>query len=335
MKAEQILLAKRPQGVPTDDVFKYETVDLADPSDGEIQVEAIYISVDPYMRGRMNEGKSYVQPFEVNKPLNGHIVARVIKSKAQGFSNGDIVVGRLPWQTAVNIQPDDVTKVTQTDIPLHLYLSVLGMTGQTAYHGLLKIGQPKAGETVVVSAASGAVGSVVGQIAKLKGARVVGIAGGKEKTDYLVTELGFDAAVDYKDSQYASLLADAVPDGVDVYFENVGGHVADEVLKHLNQFARIPVCGAISGYNDVEIDHGPRIQPILIKSQALMQGFIVANYADDFANASKELAQWVTEDKIKSKTSIMDGFEHLPQAFRNLFTGDNFGKQVVQVSNNL
>ena len=293
MKAEQILLAKRPQGVPTDDVFKYETVDLADPSDGEIQVEAIYISVDPYMRGRMNEGKSYVQPFEVNKPLNGHIVARVIKSKAQGFSNGDIVVGRLPWQTAVNIQPDDVTKV--------------------------------------VSAASGAVGSVVGQIAKLKGARVVGIAGGKEKTDYLVTELGFDAAVDYKDSQYASLLADAVPDGVDVYFENVGGHVADEVLKHLNQFARIPVCGAISGYNDVEIDHGPRIQPILIKSQALMQGFIVANYADDFANASKELAQWVTEDKINSKTSIMDGFEHLPQAFRNLFTGDNFGKQVVRV----
>ncbi|SIN58834.1 NADP-dependent oxidoreductase [Mycobacteroides abscessus subsp. abscessus] len=266
--------------------------------------------------------------------MNGHIVGKVTESNADGFNKGDIVTGTFPWQKVVNVKAKHAIKVTQTNIPLYLYLSVLGMTGQTAYHGLLKIGQPQEGETVVVSAASGAVGSVVGQIAKLKGAHVVGIAGGKEKTNYLTESLGFDEAVDYKADNFSEALSKAVPNGVDVYFENVGGTVGDEVMKHLNQFARIPVCGAISGYNNTEIEYGPRIQPIIIKSQALMQGFIVANYADDFANASKELAQWVQQDKIKTKTSVMEGFDNVPEAFRNLFTGDNFGKQVVQVSDN-
>ena len=335
MKTERIVLAKRPEGIPSDEVFRYETVELDEPNNDEIQVEAIYISVDPYMRGRMDDSESYVQPFQLDEPLSGHIVGKVVQSKADSFEKGDMAVGQLPWQKVSNVSAQNINKITQTDIPSYLYLSVLGMTGQTAYHGLLKIGDPKEGETVVVSAASGAVGSVVGQIAKIKGARVVGIAGGTTKTKYLTEQLGFDASVDYKADDFSKQLAQAVPDGVDVYFENVGGDVADEVMKHLNQFARIPVCGAISGYNNEEIEFGPRIQPILIKSQALMKGFIVANYADDFTNASKNLAQWVSEDKIKTKTSIVEGFDNLPNAFRNLFTGDNFGKQVVQVSNNL
>lgn len=334
MKTERIVLAKRPEGIPSNDVFKYETVEVGMPDSEEIQIETLYISVDPYMRGRMDDSKSYITPFQLNEAMNGHIVGKVTESNADGFNKGDIVTGTFPWQKVVNVKAKHAIKVTQTNIPLYLYLSVLGMTGQTAYHGLLKIGQPQDGETVVVSAASGAVGSVVGQIAKLKGAHVVGIAGGKEKTNYLTDSLGFDEAVDYKADNFSEALSKAVPNGVDVYFENVGGTVGDEVMKHLNQFARIPVCGAISGYNNTEIEYGPRIQPIIIKSQALMQGFIVANYADDFANASKKLAQWVQEDKIKTKTSVMEGFDNVPEAFRNLFTGDNFGKQVVQVSDN-
>ncbi|MDG0843658.1 NADP-dependent oxidoreductase [Staphylococcus equorum] len=335
MNTEQIVLAKRPEGVPSDKVFKYESVEIDVPKKDEIQVEALYISVDPYMRGRMDDSDSYIKPFQIDEPLSGHVVGKVIKSEADGFEKGDIVTGQFPWQKLSNVPAKHAFKVSNTDVPLHLYLSVLGMPGQTAYHGLLKIGQPQEGETVVVSAASGAVGSVVGQIAKLKGAYVVGIAGGSEKTTYLTETLGFDKGVDYKSDDFAEQFAKAVPNGVDVYYENVGGSIADEVMKHLNQFARIPVCGAISGYNDATIEHGPRIQPTLIKSQALMKGFIVANYADDFANASKELAQWVQEDKIKTKTSVMNGFENIPEAFRNLFTGDNFGKQVVQVSDNI
>ncbi|MCD8918690.1 NADP-dependent oxidoreductase [Staphylococcus gallinarum] len=332
MKTERIVLAKRPVGLPTDEIFRYETVEIGQPGDNEIQIEALYISVDPYMRGRMSDSESYVQPFKLDEALNGHVVGRVTESNHDQFETGDIVTGGLPWQKVVNISGDKVIKVSNTEVPLYLYLSVLGMPGQTAYHGLLKIGEPQEGETVVVSAASGAVGSVVGQIAKLKGAHVVGIAGGPEKTAYLTETLGFDVGLDYKDEDFAAALSEAVPNGIDVYFENVGGDIADEVFKHLNQFARIPVCGAISGYNDTEIEYGPRIQPTLIKSQALMKGFIVGNYADDFKRASQDLAQWVTEDKIKTKTTIEEGFENLPQAFRNLFTGDNFGKQVVKVA---
>ena len=332
MKTEQVVLAKRPEGIPSDDVFRYETIEVAKPQENEIMVESLYISVDPYMRGRMDDSESYVAPFELDKPIVSHIVARVIESKDSNIVEDDIVVGRLPWRKKMTVNSAEVTKVTNHDIPIYLYLSVLGLTGQTAYHGLLKIGNPQPNETVVVSAASGAVGSVVGQIAKIKGARVVGIAGGPEKTAYLTETLGFDVGLDYKDEDFATALSEAVPNGIDVYFENVGGDIADEVFKHLNQFARIPVCGAISGYNDTEIEYGPRIQPTLIKSQALMKGFIVGNYADDFKRASQDLAQWVTEDKIKTKTTVEEGFENLPQAFRNLFTGDNFGKQVVKVA---
>jgi len=311
MNNQQVVLAKRPQSIPQDDVFRFETIETREPHAGEVQVESIYVSVDPYMRGRMNDTKSYVQPFQVNEPLQGHIV---------------------PWKKINTVNGDDVTPVPSKDVPLHLYLSVLGMPGMTAYTGLLQIGQPQSGETVVVSAASGAVGSVVGQIAKIKGAKVVGIAGGKQKTTYLTDELGFDAAIDYKQNDFAQQLEAAVPDGIDVYFENVGGAISDEVFKYLNRFARFPVCCAISAYNNEKDDIGPRIQGTLIKNQALMQGFVVAQFADHFKEASEQLAQWVSEGKIKFELTIDEGFDNLPSAFRKLFTGENFGKQVVKVA---
>ncbi|WP_342388208.1 NADP-dependent oxidoreductase [Salinicoccus bachuensis] len=331
MKNEQIVLAKRPEGVPGDDVFRFEDIDVRQPSDGEVLIRPLYISVDPYMRGRMSDAKSYVAPFELDQPLHGHVVGEIMESKNDAFEKGDKVVGVLPWQRYITVTTDNISKIQNSDVPIHLYLSTLGMTGQTAYHGLLKIGQPKEGETVVVSAASGAVGSAVGQIAKIKGARVVGIAGGEEKVNYLVETLGFDAGVDYKADDFADAFEAAVPDGVDVYFENVGGEVSDVVLPHLNTFARVPVCGTISSYNNREDDIGPRIQWILVKTQALMQGFIVGNYADDFEAAGKQLAEWVQEGRIHTEVTVEDGFENLPSAFRNLFEGKNLGKQVVKI----
>lgn len=286
------------------------------------------------MRGRMNDTKSYSKPFSIDEPLNGHVLGRVVESNAAGFKENDVVTGGLSWKKYNTVSADAVNKVPSADVPLHLYLSTLGMPGHTAYGGLLNIGKPKEGETVVVSAAAGAVGSVVGQIAKIKGARVVGIAGGSKKVNYLTETLGFDAAVDYKEDDFSDKLAKAVPDGIDVYFENVGGSISDEVFNHLNRFSRIPVCGAISSYNSKE-DNGPRVQQKLIKSQALMQGFLVAQFEDDAKNTSKQLAQWIQEGKIKSEVSIAEGFDKLPEAFRNLFTGDNFGKQIVKVSDSL
>ncbi|HBI7147352.1 TPA: NADP-dependent oxidoreductase [Staphylococcus pseudintermedius] len=312
MNNEQIVLATRPKGVPQDDVFRFETIDVKAPEAGEIQIESIYISVDPYMRGRMNDTKSYIQPYALDEPLKGHIVGKVQQSNHEQFSVGDYVTGILPWRRINTVSGESVTRLDVRDVPLYLYLSVLGMPGMTAYTGLLQIGKPKANETVVVSAASGAVGSVVGQIAKIKGARVVGIAGGEKKTAYLTNELGFDAAIDYKSSDFATQLEAAVPDGVDVYFENVGG--------------------AISSYNaDVE-ELGPRIQGTLVKNQALMQGFVVAQFSDYFKEAQEQLSQWITEGKIKAEFTIDEGFDQVPTAFRKLFTGENFGKQIVKVA---
>lgn len=328
---QQIVLAKRPEGIPEDEVFRYEETETEEPGKGEVTVESVYISVDPYMRGRMNDAKSYAEPFKIDKPIESHIVGKVTKSNDNQLQEGDVVTGVMPWKLYNTLQVSEVMKVPSIEVPLHLYLSTLGMPGQTAYGGLLNIGEPEAGDTVVVSAASGAVGAVVGQIAKIKGAKVVGIAGGDEKVNYLIDTLGFDEGVDYKKDDFPDRLAEAVSDGVDVYFENVGGEISDEVFKHLNRFARIPVCGAISSYNSKE-DIGPRIQQTLIQNQAKMQGFLVAQFKDDFENASKQLAEWVNEGKIHSEVSIEEGFEQAPKAFRNLFTGDNFGKQVIKVS---
>ncbi|HDG9397968.1 TPA: NADP-dependent oxidoreductase [Staphylococcus aureus] len=313
MQNKQILFNKIPEGMPQEDTFKIEDIDTPKLESDGVLVQTLYISVDPYMRGRMTKADSYVQPFEIGKPIVSHVVAKVIDSTLADYKKGDVVVGMLPWRIINHVQADQITKVPTTDVPLDLYLSVLGMPGQTAYHGLLDIGQPKDGDTVVVSAASGAVGSVVGQIAKIKGCRVVGIAGGDKKVNYLTETLGFDA-------------------GIDVYFENVGGTVGDEVFKHLNRFARVPVCGAISSYNHPEADIGPRIQGTLIKKQVMMRGFLVSEFANAFKEASEQLATWVQEGKIQSQVTIEDGFENAPRAFKNLFTGDNFGKQVIKVT---
>ena len=331
---EQIVLAERPEGLPGDSVFRYEDVETRKPGTDEMVIESVYISVDPYMRGRMNDTKSYAKPFELDEPIESHIVGRVTESNNEDFAEGDVVTGVLPWKKFNTVSEDAVNKVPSTDVPLHLYLSTLGMPGQAAYGGLLNIGKPQEGESVVVSAASGAVGSVAGQIAKIKGAKVIGIAGGPEKVNYLTETLGLDAGVDYKKDDFAEKLAEAVPDGIDVYFENVGGPVSDKVFNHLNTFARVPVCGTISSYNSND-DNGPRVQQKLVKSQALMQGFLVAQFKEDFKKASEQLAQWVEEGKIHSEVTIAEGFDKLPDAFRNLFTGDNFGKQVAKVSNSL
>lgn len=332
MKNEQIVLAKRPDGIPEDDVFRFEETEVKEPAEGEVTVKSIYVSVDPYMRGRMSAGKSYTKPFEVDEPFAGHIVGKVEKSNAEGFEEGEFVKVIMGWQRYVTIPAENLSKIPGSELPLHLYLSTLGMPGQTAYHGLLKIGKPQEGETVVVSAASGAVGSVVGQIAKIKGARVVGIAGGEEKTRYLTETLGFDASVDYKADNFSEELEAAASEGIDVYFENVGGPVSDEVFKHLNTFSRIVVCGAISAYNNPSEDVGPRIQPTLIKTQTLMQAFIVGNYADDFESADRQLSEWVNEGRIHTEVSVEEGFDNIPAAFRKLFDGSNFGKQIVKVA---
>ncbi|AMY06555.1 NADP-dependent oxidoreductase [Staphylococcus condimenti] len=329
---QQIVLAQFPEGMPTKDDFRYEDIKLQQPAENEVAVQTIYLSMDPYLRNGMCKHDPYVTSFKLDEPIVGRMVSKVTESRHPDFKEGDFVVGAMPWRLYNTVDGKELQKIEDPAGPLYLYLSTLGSPGQTAYHGLLCIGKPKAGETVVVSAASGSVGSVVGQIAKIKGAKVVGIAGGEEKNRYLIDELGFDEAVDYKREDYAEKLAEALPDGVDVYYENVGGDVANEVFKHLNTFARIPVCGAISTYNADVPEYEPAIQPILIKHQALMQGFIVRQFEDDFPRASKELAQWVREGKIKSKTSIAEGFDQVPKAFENLFTGQNFGKQVVQVA---
>lgn len=329
---QQIVLAQFPEGMPTKEDFRYESVEVKEPSENEVLVQTIYLSMDPYLRNGMRKNDPYVTSFQVDEPIVGRMVSKVTTSQHPDFKEGDFVVGALPWRLYNTVDGEELQKIENPVGPLYLYLSTLGSPGQTAYHGLLCIGKPQAGETAVVSAASGAVGSVVGQIAKIKGAKVVGIAGGEKKTRYLIDELGFDHAVDYKRDDYAERLAEAVPDGVDVYYENVGGDVANEVFKHLNTFARIPVCGAISTYNADVPEYEPAIQPILIKHQTLMQGFIVRQFKDDFPRAAKELAQWVKEGKIKSQTSIAEGFDHVPEAFENLFTGQNFGKQVVKVA---
>ena len=333
MLNEEIVLAKRPVGLPTAENFAYRTIEIEEPKEGEVLLETLYLSVDPYMRSKMTDEKSYTAAYELDKAMYGGIVARVIKSESAQLEVDDIIISNaLAWRRYNTVKAEEVLKVPNKEIPLHLYLGALGLTGHTAYEGLMQIGKPQEGETVVVSAAAGAVGSVVGQIAKLKGCKVVGIAGGSEKTAYIKDELGFDAAVDYKADDFKEQLAAALPNGVDVYFENVGGEVSDEVFTHLNDFARVPVCGAISAYNkDRSDDMGYRVQRILIKKKVLMQGFIVTQFSYDFENARKNLAQWIAQGEIKTKASIVKGFENVPEAFLDLFEGRNFGKHVVEV----
>jgi NADPH-dependent curcumin reductase CurA len=336
---KKILLASRPSGMPTLDNFEIAQAEMPQPQEGEVLIRTLYLSVDPYMRGRMNEGKSYVAPFALNEVITGGGVGEVVESRSDAFQPGDIVTGQLDWQlysVAHGAQEGagaGIRKVDPTLAPVTTALGVLGMPGLTAYFGLLDIGQPAAGETVVVSGAAGAVGTLVCQLAKIKGCRVVAIAGSDEKNHYLTSDLGVDAAINYKTStDLRGALREACPGGVDVYFDNVGGEISDGVTPLINHGARIVICGQISLYNLERQDVGPRVQPYLLVNSARMQGFIVTDYAARAPEGIQQLGQWLAEGKLKFAENIVEGFENAPQAFLGLFSGDNLGKQLVKVA---
>ena len=308
-----------------------ENFELPDVQAGQLLLKGKYYSVDPYMRLRMNDAKSYVPPFEIGQPLSGSIIAEVIESKSDDFIAGDLVFGALPWREQFIASEKDLRKIDTTIAPASNYLGVLGITGLTAYFGLMHIGKPKAGETVVVSGAAGAVGTVVGQIAKIQGCRVIGIAGSDEKLTLLKTEFGFDEVINYKTtSDMKKAIATLCPNGVDIYFDNVGGEISDAVISNINFHARIALCGQISLYNKPEMPMGPRLQPMLLTRSVLMQGFIVSNFKDQFPEGIQHLAQWIKEGKLKSTETIIHGFDQLPTALLGLFKGENTGKMIVE-----
>ncbi|AUM65184.1 NADP-dependent oxidoreductase [Brevibacillus laterosporus] len=329
----QILLSSRPVGVPTRDNFTFIKSSIPEVNDNQLLIRTLYLSVDPYMRGRMNDQKSYIPPFQLDQVITGGVIGEVIETKSSEFQVGDVVLGLLGWQNYSVVDAGEVQKIDTNIAPITTALGVLGMPGMTAYFGLLDIGQPQAGETVVVSGAAGAVGMLVGQIAKIKGARVVGIAGSDDKVQYVTEELGFDAAINYKTTPNMQLaLEKACPNGVDVYFDNVGGPISDAVLSLINQGARIPLCGQISLYNSEKQDIGPRVQVQLLKKTATMKGFLVTQYTDRYHEGMTQMAQWIKEGKIKYSENIVEGLENVPEAFLGLFTGENTGKQLVKVS---
>ena len=331
-KNKQIRLAKRPEGMPGKECF--ETVETAIPSlhENQILTENIYMSVDPYMRGRMADPGSGAFSIKLHGLIPGRTIGRVVKSRSQSIKEGDYVIGMMGWEEYSVINHDDVEKIDADIAPLSAHLGVIGMTGLTAYFGLLHVGEPASGETVVISGAAGAVGNVAGQIAKIKGCRVTGIAGSDAKTRMLKEELHFDEAINYKTSgDLAGDLKKACPKGVDVYFDNVGGEISDAVLSQINQNARIAICGQISLYNLEKMPVGPRVQPILLGHTAKMQGFMVGNFAAHYPEAREQMGTWLKEGKLVSQEHIVEGFDKIPDAFIGLFKGDNTGKQVVKL----
>lgn len=332
LNSRQFVLSKRPVGLPTESSFTLEKVSLStDLKDNELLLHGLYYSVDPYMRGRMNEGKSYVEPFALNKPIEGSVVARVKESKSKNIKKDDLVFGQLPWATDLVCSADSVHKISPSFDDISKYLGVLGMTGLTAYFGLTKIGKPKAGETVVISGAAGAVGVIVGQIAKIFGCKVIGIVGSDKKIEVLKNQFGFDEAVNYKDADALDKkIKLACPMGIDIYFDNVGGPISDAVLQYMNFQSRIVICGQISMYNSKDFTQGPRIQPLILTKSILMQGFIVGNFKHEFAEGTEAISNWIKDGKLKSLETVVDGFDHLPEALIGLFSGKNTGKMIVK-----
>jgi NADPH-dependent curcumin reductase CurA len=330
MENKRVVMASRPAGWVTESNFRIETVPVPAPKDGEVLVKNHWLSLDPYMRGRMNDTKSYAAKQEIDAVMVGGTAGEVIESKNPKFKAGDKVSGMFGWQQYGLSDGTGLNKIDASRAPMSAFLGVLGMPGVTAWVGLLDICQPKAGETVVVSAASGAVGSVVGQIAKLKGARAVGIAGGKSKCDYVVNELGFDACIDYKAGKLGDELRAAAPKGIDCYFENVGGEILDAVLKQMNAFSRIAVCGLISQYNATEA-YGVKTFQSILTNRIKVQGFIVSDRMELWAKALPELVGWVAGGKIKYRETVANGLESAPKAFIGLLKGENFGKQLVKL----
>ena len=330
----EIILASRPTGAPVPANFEHRAVDMPSIADGQVHLRLIYISLDPYLRGRMNAGKSYVPPFEVGAAMVSGCVAEVMVSRNDGFAKGDLVMGGIDWVEHQAHSGEGLMKLDGRTKPSYA-LGVLGMPGMTAWAGLNIHGQPKKGETLVVSAASGAVGSLVAQLGKSYGLRVVGVAGGAAKCSYVVDELGADACVDHRDPDLKANLAAACPDGIDIYFENVGGVTLDAVIPLLNQFSRMPVCGRIAHYNDTAPAMGPdRLSPMMgtiLTKRVAVRGFIVRDHWDQFPKFLAEVAPKVMSGEIKVKETITQGLENTPAAFISLLEGGNFGKQVVQV----
>ncbi len=328
----QIQLAARPVGFPKLSDFKAAETPIPQPAEGEVLLETMWLSVDPYMRGRMSDAKSYAEPVKLGEVMVGGTICRVVESKSEKLKVGDVISGFTGWQRYAVAPAKLLMKVDPALGTVQVYLGAAGMPGLTAYFGLLDVCAPKAGETVVVSGAAGAVGSVVGQIAKIKGCRVVGIAGTDEKVKWLVDELGFDAAYNYKrEANNLAKLRELCPSGIDCYFDNVGGVITDAVMIHMNVHARIAICGQISQYNLEKPEMGPRMLSMLIVKRAKVQGLLVTDYMPRFGEGIKDLAGWIKEGKLKYEETIVNGLENAPQAFLDMLNGGNTGKMLVKV----
>jgi NADPH-dependent curcumin reductase len=332
----RILLARRPEGLPRPSDFRIEEAPVGVPKQGELLLRILYLSLDPYMRGRMNAGRSYAPPVEIGAVMEGGTVAEVLESRHSDFARGEILLSYSGWQSYALSDGKGLRRLNPAEGPVSTALGVLGMPGFTAYAGLLNLGRPKPGETVVVAAASGAVGSAVGQIAKIKGARAVGIAGGPQKCAFVRSELGFDAAVDHHASDFPHRLKEACPNGIDVYFENVGGALWDAVLPLLNDFARIPVCGLIAHYNARPpfpgADRLPLTMMDVLTKSLTIRGFIQREFAEQRPAFYAEMGQWVREGRVRYREDVVEGLERAPEAFIGLLQGRNFGKLVVRVA---
>jgi NADPH-dependent curcumin reductase CurA len=326
LKNIQVLLKSRPEGAPGEDNFEIVESPVPEVGEGGVLRRTLWLSVDPYMRARMSTAKSYAAPANVGEPMVGGTVSEVVASNNPRFAPGDIVAGFDGWQSYAVSDGKGLRKLDPSQAPPSYALGVLGMPGLTAYVALLDIGKPKEGETVVVSAAAGAVGSIAGQIAKVKGCRVIGLAGSDAKCDYVIRELGFDECINYKTADLKTTL----PNGIDVYVDNVGGAILEAVLRKLNVFARIPLVGLISQYNDAKPQPGPNLGPLLA-SRATMRGMIVTDHTDRFPDFIRDMSGWVKEGKVKLREDVIEGIENTPRAFLGLFSGENVGKRIVKV----
>jgi NADPH-dependent curcumin reductase CurA len=329
MTGRAIRLKRRPVGLPTDDDWELTTDEVGEPGDGEVLVDVQYVSLDPAMRGWISEGASYRTPVEVGGVMDAIAVGRVAASADESLSEGDHVMGMFGVREYAVVPAKGLQRIDPDLAPLPKWLGVLGMPGMTAYFGMTEIGKPEPGQTVVVSGAAGAVGALVGQIAKLQGARAVGIAGGPEKCRYITEELGFDAAIDYKNENVVSALRAACPDRIDVYFDNVGGEILDAALAQLAYKARVVICGAISQYNSTEGIRGPANYMSLLVNHASMTGFLVFQYASKYAEGARQMGEWVATGKLKAREDVESGIERFPEVFRMLFEGTNDGKLVL------
>jgi len=330
MTTKVLVLKKRPDGLPKADDFEMKEESISSLEEGQLLLKTIYVSVDPYLRGKMSGTK--IPRFEIGAPISSKIIAEVIASRNLDFTKGEFVSNYLDWKEYNVSDGKGLTKVDSLAAPLSTYLGVLGITGLSAYFALLDIGKPKPGETLVVSGAAGAVGSIAGQIGKIMGCHVVGIVGTEEKKDLIKSKFGFDEAINYRSvADMKDAVAKACPAGVDVYLDNVGGEISDGVMANINDNARIPVSGAISNYNDGEVQYGPRLLPLVVYKRLLIRGFLIGDFAAQFDEGKEQLLIWLNQGKIQYSETIIDGFDNLPQAFIGLFEGRNEGKMIVKI----